>query len=136
MKKLGGILSTLFLLLLFFYLAVFSTLGYNSDNFSAQSSDRWPLVGQFLAGVSTLVDQANNRPLPLFAWGARGLSFQMGEFIKNQSTQNNDIVSLPLYKNQGTDLSGANYLKEAFRAGAFDLGVVWTKLISRLKEFR
>ena len=86
MKKLGGILGALVLLLLFFYLTIFATLEYRQENISTQSADRWPLVGQVLAGLSGLIDQANNRPLPLFAWGTRCISFKMGEFIQNESS--------------------------------------------------
>lgn len=136
MKKLGGILGALVLLLLFFYLTIFATLEYRQENISTQSADRWPLVGQVLAGLSGLIDQTNNRPLPLFAWGTRGISFKMGEFIQNQSSENSDVVSLPVYKNQSSKISWVEYLKEAFKGGAFDLGVVWEKFTSYLKELR
>ena len=136
MKKLGEVLGVLVLLLLFFYLTIFATLEYRSENISSQPADRWPLVGQVLASLSGLINQVNNQPLPLFAWGIRGVSFRVGEFIQNQPSENSDVVFLPVSKNQSSKISWAEYLKEAFKGGAFDLGVVWEKFTSYLKEFR
>jgi len=138
MKKTKGILSVLLLLLLLFYLSVFAILEYNnSKSISDTPSDRWPLAGQVLAGLSNFIAQVNNRPTLLFAWVPKDAGLKAGELIQSAANENEQTLVLPDYVvSSGEKTSGFGYLKTAFKDGAFNLKIVWARLTNYLNQLK
>jgi len=135
MKKLKGLLKVLILFLLLFYLAIFVTLEYNSKNISDTPADHWPVASQVLSGLAGFIKQANNRPQPFLTWWPQAVGSQAGEFIQGQSALNEGKLVLDYQKNS-SKISAAEYLKEAFNEGAFNLEVVWNRFIDYFNQFK
>lgn len=135
MKKPKGLLKVLILFLLLFYLSIFVALEYNSKNISATPADRWPLASQVLSGLAGFIKQVSNRPQPFLTWWPQAAGSQAGEFIQSQSTLNEGKLVLD-YQKSSRKISAAEYLEEAFKAGAFNLEVFWHKFIDYFSQLK
>lgn len=120
MKLLRGNLSVLVLLLILFYLALFASLEYRSDNIDERAQDRWPLASQILDGLSSFLIQVDKRPMPLAGWAPKEASSQVTDLALSLTGKEAEMIS--------EQKSFKEFLSDIAPDGAFNLQEFFTRL--------
>ena len=124
MKIFRGTLSILVLLLILFYLALFTNLEYRPDNISERGEDRWPLANQILSGLSSFLTQVDNCPMPLASWAPKEAGSQLTDLALTLT--DNEINFSSDKKSLG------EYFSQISQDGAFD----FREFMKRLRNYR